>query len=214
MFVYWNRTRKTFTKKWKCWILWLWKVNNIVDCSFVLNKRRKENHTHTTIDWKIMDESLKDQTLPTFKSIGDECAYWKERYIEVKQKLADVKQEFTDFEDNSRQLEAELETCLEQREKTIQDLKHSLDQLQTDNESLRVRSICISQVPLYFGEKCIWNSNDSPFFTFRKRFRISKLTIIRLRQNIPNLERNLNSCENIHVKLNSKMMIWNGPIVW
>lgn len=85
-----------------------------------------------------MDDSLKDPPLPSFKSIEEECAYWKERYAEVKQKLVETKQEFTDFEDNSRQLEAELETCLEQREKTIQDLKHSLDQLQTDNESLRV----------------------------------------------------------------------------
>lgn len=85
-----------------------------------------------------MDESLKDLPLPAFKSIEEECAYWKERYIEVKQKLAEVKHEFTEFEDNSHQLEAELETCLEQREKTIQDLKYSLDQLQTDNESLRV----------------------------------------------------------------------------
>lgn len=86
-----------------------------------------------------MDDSFKlDPPLPTFKSIGEECAYWKERYNEIKQKFIETKQEFTDFEEHSSQLEAELETCLEQREKNIQDLKHSLDQLQTDNESLRV----------------------------------------------------------------------------
>ncbi|XP_031634947.1 nuclear distribution protein nudE homolog isoform X2 [Contarinia nasturtii] len=84
-----------------------------------------------------MDDSFKEPPLPVFKSIDEECTYWKERYNEIRQKLIETKQEFTDFEDNSRQLEAELETCLEQREKTIQDLKHSLDQLQTDNESLR-----------------------------------------------------------------------------
>lgn len=92
-----------------------------------------------TIHKQIMDESLKEPPLPTFKSKDDECTYWNERYNEMKRKFIETKQEFTDFEDNSRQLEAELETCLEQREKTIQDLKHSLDQLQTDNESLRVR---------------------------------------------------------------------------
>lgn len=86
----------------------------------------------------MMDETFKELPLPSFKSIEEECVYWKERYTEVKQKLLETKQEFTDFEDNSRQLEAELETCLEQREKTIQDLKHSIDQLQTDNETLRV----------------------------------------------------------------------------
>lgn len=85
-----------------------------------------------------MDDSLKEAPLPSFKSTEEECAYWKERYAEIKQKLIDTKQEFTDFEDNSRQLEIELETVLEQREKTISDLKHSLGQLQTDNESLRV----------------------------------------------------------------------------
>lgn len=87
-----------------------------------------------------MDDSFKlDQTLPTFQSIDEECKYWKERYIEIKHKFIETKQEFTDFEEHSHQLEIELETCLEQREKNIQDLKHSLDQLQTDNESLRVR---------------------------------------------------------------------------
>lgn len=86
-----------------------------------------------------MDDSFKESPLPSFKSIDEECAYWKERYAEIKQKLIESKQEFSDFEDHSRQLEAELEAYLEQREKTIQDLKHSVDQLQTDNESLRVR---------------------------------------------------------------------------
>lgn len=91
-----------------------------------------------------MDDSFKEPPLPAFSSIGDECSYWKGRYNEIKQKFLETKQEFADFEDNSRQLEAELETCLEQREKTIQDLKHSIDQLQTDNESLRVSTtVCI-----------------------------------------------------------------------
>lgn len=85
-----------------------------------------------------MEDSFRDPPLPNFKSIEEECAYWKERYAEVRSKLIEVKQEFAEFEDNSKQLEAELETCVEQREKTIQDLKHKLDQLETDNESLRV----------------------------------------------------------------------------
>lgn len=88
-----------------------------------------------------MEDSFREAPLPNFKSIDEECAYWKERYAELKVKFLEAKQEYTDFEDNSRQLEAELETCLEQREKTIQDLKHKLDQLETDNESLRVCQI-------------------------------------------------------------------------
>lgn len=50
----------------------------------------------------------------------------------------DVKQELDDFMEGSRQLEAELETSLQQHEKTIRDLKLALNQLQIDNESLRV----------------------------------------------------------------------------
>lgn len=61
----------------------------------------------------------------------------------------DVQQELEDFTEGSRQLEAELETSLEQREKTIKDLKMALNQLQIDNETLRV---C---VVFFFIYKCI-----------------------------------------------------------
>lgn len=102
-----------------------------------------------------MDDTFKESPLPSFKSIDEECAYWKERYAEIKQKLIETKHEFVDFEENSRQLEAELETCLEQREKTIQDLKHSIDQLQTDNESLRVRIIKVTERKKINSSQCI-----------------------------------------------------------
>lgn len=85
-----------------------------------------------------MDDSLQDIVMPSFKSIEEECAFWKGRCTDIKQKLIETRQEFTDFEDNSRQLESELETCIEQREKTIKDLKNAVDQLQKDNESMRV----------------------------------------------------------------------------
>lgn len=85
-----------------------------------------------------MDDSAIELPNPTFSSIVDECAYWKQKCRDIAAKLADAKQEFHDFCENSRELEAELETSLEQREKTIRDLKHSLNQIQNDNESLRV----------------------------------------------------------------------------
>lgn len=75
---------------------------------------------------------------PNFSSLEDECAYWKKRCHGYSQKLAEAKQEYNDFVENSRELEAELETTLEQREKSIRDLKSSLNQIQNDNESLRV----------------------------------------------------------------------------
>lgn len=85
-----------------------------------------------------MDDSMKEPPIPAFNSIEKECIYWKERCTEWRKKLIDTKQEFADFEENSRELEAELETSLEQREKNIKDLKHSLNQVQIENESLRV----------------------------------------------------------------------------
>lgn len=84
------------------------------------------------------DESSIEPPIPTFNNIEDECAYWKQKCADYVQRLSDAKQEYNDFEENSRELEAELETSLEQREKTIRDLKHSLNQIQNDNESLRV----------------------------------------------------------------------------
>lgn len=79
-----------------------------------------------------------DTPIRTFQSIEEECAYWKNRCSEIKQKLIETRQEFTDFEENSRKLEAKLEATLEQREKQILDLKSSLTQAQSGNESLRV----------------------------------------------------------------------------
>lgn len=100
-------------------------------------RSRSVEHTHTVMT--SMDDSVLDTTSnPTFTNINDECAYWKQKCSEYATKLTDAKQEFHDFCENSRELEAELETSLEQREKTIRDLKHSLNQIQNDNESLRV----------------------------------------------------------------------------
>lgn len=87
-----------------------------------------------------MDDSTIETTHPAFTNIHEECAYWKQKCREYAGKFADSKQEYNDFVENSRELEAELETSLEQREKTIRDLKHSLNQIQNDNESLRVSS--------------------------------------------------------------------------
>ncbi|KAG4073990.1 hypothetical protein HA402_014195 [Bradysia odoriphaga] len=75
----------------------------------------------------------------SFNSVEEECCYWKELARKNHQECLDVKQELDDFTEGSRQLEAELEMSLQQHEKTIRDLKLALNQLQTDNESLRKR---------------------------------------------------------------------------
>lgn len=85
-----------------------------------------------------MDDSLRDPPLPSFATIDEECAFWKNRCIEIKQNLIEAKQDYSDFEEQSRQLENELEAQLEQREKTLRDLKSKISQIENDNESLRV----------------------------------------------------------------------------
>lgn len=94
-----------------------------------------------------LNSSLESQT-PKFNSIDDECAHWKKLAHELANKFADTKQEYTEFMENSKELESELETTLEQREKTIRDLKGNLNQIQNDNESLRVN--CLTEFHVNF----------------------------------------------------------------
>lgn len=79
----------------------------------------------------------------------------------------DVQQELEDFTEGSRQLEAELETSLEQREKTIKDLKMALNQLQNDNESLRVCVVFLDNFCFKQNAKqYVYNCNVSGFGSF------------------------------------------------
>ena len=53
--------------------------------------------------------------------------------------LAEVRAEYDDFQESSRELEAELEAQLEQAEATTKDLRSHVQRLEEDNESLKVR---------------------------------------------------------------------------
>jgi len=77
---------------------------------------------------------------PIFNSVEDECRYWKERAKLYHKEWTDVKQEFDEFVEDSRQLEAEMEATLEQKETAIRDLRKQVIQLEKENESLRVKS--------------------------------------------------------------------------
>lgn len=55
----------------------------------------------------------------------------------------DAKQEFDEFVEDSRQLEAEMEATLEQKENVIRDLRKQVVQLEKENESLRVSKYII-----------------------------------------------------------------------
>ncbi|XP_058449908.1 nuclear distribution protein nudE homolog [Malaya genurostris] len=72
-----------------------------------------------------------------FTSVEEECLYWKERCLKLKQERNDVQREFDDFTEESRQLEAELEMTVEQQEKKIRDLNQMVNQLRVECESYK-----------------------------------------------------------------------------
>lgn len=55
-------------------------------------------------------------------------------------RLQDVKDEFDDFQEGSRELEAELEAQLEQYEKRVKELVSVRSSLEDENETLKVRN--------------------------------------------------------------------------
>lgn len=72
-----------------------------------------------------------------FSSVEEECLYWKERCLKLKQERSDVQREFDDFTEESRQLEAELEMTVEQQEKKIRDLNQLVSQIRVECESYK-----------------------------------------------------------------------------
>lgn len=79
------------------------------------------------------------ETPPIFNSVEDECRYWKERAKYYHKEWTDSKQEFDEFVEDSRQLEAEMEITLGQRDNAIKDLRKQVVQLEKENESLRIK---------------------------------------------------------------------------
>ena len=65
-------------------------------------------------------------TLPKAVSVSVPCS------------LDEVRGEFDDFQDSSRELEAELEAQLEQAESTNKDLRSHIQRLEEENESVKV----------------------------------------------------------------------------
>ncbi|XP_055540998.1 nuclear distribution protein nudE homolog [Wyeomyia smithii] len=72
-----------------------------------------------------------------FSSVEEECLYWKERCLMLKQERNDVQREFDDFTEESRQLEKELEVTVEQQERKIHDLNQQVNHLRIECESYK-----------------------------------------------------------------------------
>jgi len=57
--------------------------------------------------------------------------------------LQEARAEFDEYQESSRELEAELEAQLEQAERRTNELETALQRLQEDNDSLRVSNLMI-----------------------------------------------------------------------
>ncbi|XP_075161153.1 nuclear distribution protein nudE [Haematobia irritans] len=76
---------------------------------------------------------------PLFNSVEDECRYWKERAKLYHKEWTDVKQEYDEYVEQSREMEAEMDATLDQKTATIKDLRFKLTSLEKENESLKLK---------------------------------------------------------------------------
>lgn len=78
-----------------------------------------------------------EEEIPSFSSSKEEAAYFKKLALDFMKKWKDSQVELQEFQDGSRELEAELEAQLEQAEKANKDLRTVNTRLQVDCESLQ-----------------------------------------------------------------------------
>lgn len=75
--------------------------------------------------------------VPKFASATEEAAFWKKKANVLLAEKNDIQKEFDDFMEGSQQLEAELETTIQQNEKQLSRLNQNVEQLKLENESLK-----------------------------------------------------------------------------
>ena len=73
----------------------------------------------------------------SFSSPEEEIQFWKERATVLEKEAKEIKEEFQEFQDGSRELELELETQLEQSEAKIKEFRSLTSRLQHENEQLK-----------------------------------------------------------------------------
>ena len=74
---------------------------------------------------------------PCFENSQEEASFWKKTAEEYFQKLQDVRDEFEEFQEGSRELEGELETQLEQYENRVSDLLATKCKLEEENDVIK-----------------------------------------------------------------------------
>ncbi|XP_008162039.1 nuclear distribution protein nudE-like 1 isoform X3 [Chrysemys picta bellii] len=77
------------------------------------------------------------EEIPDFSSPKEETAYWKELSLKYKQSFQEAREELAEFQEGSRELEAELEAQLVQAEQRNRDLQADNQRLKYEVETLK-----------------------------------------------------------------------------
>jgi len=80
-----------------------------------------------------------EEDIPVFSSLAEEVKYWKDKAAQYKDGQDSVQSQFDEFVDDSKELEAELESQLEQAEKKISDLSKIKQSFELENDKLKDR---------------------------------------------------------------------------
>ncbi|XP_011813996.1 PREDICTED: nuclear distribution protein nudE-like 1 [Colobus angolensis palliatus] len=88
---------------------------------------------HNAAAFLIMD----GEDIPDFSSLKEETAYWKELSLKYKQSFQEARDELVEFQEGSRELEAELEAQLVQAEQRNRDLQADNQRLKYEVEALK-----------------------------------------------------------------------------
>ncbi|XP_034658322.1 nuclear distribution protein nudE homolog isoform X1 [Drosophila subobscura] len=117
---------------------------------------------------------------PMFNSVEDECRYWKERSKQYHKEWTDVKQEYDEFVEQSREMEIEMDATLEQKQSIIKDLRARLNMFEKENDSLKLK----------LDSHCIDMSNmEKQLDTVKKERDSMKVYLRQLEQKNDDLER-------------------------
>jgi len=73
----------------------------------------------------------------SFASPEEEIQFWKDKAAVFEKEAKEIKEEFQEFQEGSRELELELETQLEQSEAKIKEFRSLTNRLQHENEQLK-----------------------------------------------------------------------------
>jgi len=77
---------------------------------------------------------------PAVKSAEEQVQYWKDLYQKKSKEYEDLEQEFNEFRDSSKELEATLEGDLDKTEKKLKELTTQYNRLKTEHEEAMDRS--------------------------------------------------------------------------